>query len=145
MLAGEHAEDCSMLTGRETASSSKILVWTGRVVSAIPSLFMLLDGVMKLLRPEQVVEATGRLGYSESVLLGLGIVQLVCVALYVIPYTAVLGAILLTGYLGGAVASHLRVGDEWFPVLFPVLVGVLVWGGLWLRDARLRGLVPLRS
>jgi hypothetical protein len=86
-----------------------------------------------------------QLGYSESVIPGLGIVLLACVALYLVPRTSVLGAILLTGYLGGAVATHVRVGDGLFPVLFPVIVGALVWGGLVVRDPRLAALLPLRS
>ena len=129
----------------QPAPVSKAALWAGRILSAIPSLFLLLDGVMKLFKPEPVVEATTRLGYPEGVIVGLGIVLLACVALYVIPRTSVLGAILLTGYLGGAVAAHVRAGGDPFPVVFPVLVGVLLWGGLLLRDARLRALVPLRS
>jgi hypothetical protein len=99
---------------------SKRMVWTGWVMSALPALFLFVDGVMKLMKPAVVVETTVKLGYSESVVLGLGIVLLACTALYAIPRTAVLGAILLTGYLGGAVATHVRVQDPPFPVLFPV-------------------------
>ena len=88
---------------------------------------------------------TLQLGYPESVIVGLGIVLLTCTVLYIIPTTSVLGAILLTGYLGGAVATHVRVGEGLFPVLFPVIVGVLIWLGLYLRDEPLRALVPLRS
>jgi hypothetical protein len=128
----------------QTAPASKKMLWAGRIVSAVPSLFLLLDGVMKLVRPPPVVETTVRLGYSENVILGLGIVLLACLAVYVIPRTAVLGAILLTGYLGGAVATHVRVGDDLFPVFFPVVVVVLLWGGLLLSDDRLRALLPLR-
>jgi DoxX-like family len=115
-------------------------------MSALPVLFLLMDGVMKLVKPEPVLRATVQLGYPESVIFGLGIVLLVCVVLYVIPRTAVLGAILLTGYLGGAVATHVRVGDPLFShILFPVYVAILVWGGLYLREERLRALIPLRS
>src|SRR5205823_411948 len=121
------------------------ILWTGRIMSAIPALFLLADGVAKLFKPEPVVEATVRLGYPEGVILGLGIVLIACTVLSLIPRTAVLGAILLTGYLGGAVATHVRVGEGLFPVLFPVIVGTLLWGGLALRDARLRALLPLRS
>jgi hypothetical protein len=124
---------------------SKPMLWTGRVLSGIPALFLFVDGIMKLVKPAAVVEATVRLGYPESVIFGLGIVLLACATLYVIPRTSVLGAILLTGYLGGAVATHVRVGEGLFPVFFPVLVGTLLWGGLVLRDARLRALLPLRS
>ena len=120
------------------------MLWAGRIMSALPALFLLLDGVMKLGKPAPVVEATVRLGYPESVIFGLGIVLIVCTVLYVIPRTSVLGAILLTGYLGGATATHVRVGEPLFPVLFPSMVGVLVWGGLFLRDDRLRALIPLR-
>ncbi len=124
---------------------SKAALWTGYIMSVLPALFLLMDGVMKLPKPEFVVKATVELGYPESVIVGLGIVLLTCTVLYLIPRTAVLGAILLTGYLGGAVASHLRHGDGAFPVLFPVIFGALLWGGLVLRDARLRALLPLRS
>jgi len=129
----------------QTAPASKKMLWAGRIISALPALFLLLDGIMKLVKPAPVVEATVRLGYPESVILGLGIVLLACTVLYLIPRTAILGAILLTGYLGGAVATHVRVGEGLFSVLFPVVLGVLVWGGLWLRDERLRALIPLRS
>jgi hypothetical protein len=91
------------------------------------------------------VEGTVKLGYPVSVILGLGIVLLASTLLYIIPRTAVLGAILLTGYLGGAVASNVRVQGGWFAILFPVFFGALIWGGLYLRDARLRALIPLRS
>jgi hypothetical protein len=121
------------------------LVWAGLIVSAIPSLFLLMDGVMKLFKPEFVVKATTDLGFPEGVIVGLGIVVLACLALYVIPQTSVLGAILLTGYLGGAVAAHVRHDGEVFPVVFPVIFGAFLWGGLLLRDARLRALLPLRS
>lgn len=114
-------------------------------MSFIPALFLLLDGGMKLVKPDPVVKATTELGYSESVILPLGIVLLACTATYLLPRTAVLGAILLTGYLGGAVASHLRAGDDWFKVFFPVIFGALLWGGLVLRDERLCSLLPWRS
>jgi hypothetical protein len=120
------------------------MFWAGWALSALPALFLLMDGVMKLVKPVVVVETTVQLGYPESVILGLGIVLLACTALYLIPPTSVLGAILLTGYLGGAVASHVRAEDGVFPVLFPVIVGALLWGGLVLRDGRLRVLLPVR-
>ncbi len=129
----------------QTALVSKKMLWAGRVISALPALFLLLDGVMKLVKPAPVVEATVRLGYPESVLVGLGIVLLASTVLYLIPRTSILGAILLTGYLGGAVATHVRVREGLFPVLFPVIMGILIWGGLWLRDERLRALIPLRT
>jgi hypothetical protein len=114
-------------------------------MSALPSLFLLVDGIMKLVKPAVVVETTVQLGYPESVILGLGIVLLICTTLYVIPLTSVLGAIVLTGYLGGAVATHVRVGDGLFPVLFPVVIGALLWGGLVLRNPRLGALILQRS
>ncbi len=120
-------------------------VWAGRIVSWLPGLFLLLDGVAKLFKPTPVIEGTVKLGYSESVIIPLGIVLIVCTVLYLIPRTAVLGAILLTGYLGGAVATHVRAADGIFPVVFAVTFGVLLWLGVYLRDARLRELVPLRS
>jgi len=130
----------------QMAPVSKGRLWTGRIMSALPALFLLMDGVMKLAKPEFVVKATVQLGYPERVIFGLGVVVLVCVILYLIPRTAVLGAILLTGYLGGAVATHVRVGDPLFShALFPVYVAILLWGGLYLREERLRALVPLRS
>jgi hypothetical protein len=128
----------------KNAPVSKATLWTGRILSIVPSLFLLVDGAMKLVKPEPVVKATVDLGYPESVILGLGIVLLTCTILYLIPLTSVLGAILLTGYLGGAVASHLRHGDDPFTIFFPVIFGALLWGGLLLRDVRLRALLPLR-
>src|SRR4026207_1909570 len=120
-------------------------LWGGRIMSWLPALFLLIDGVMKLFKPAVVVEATVKLGYAENTILPIGIVLTVCTILYLIPRTAVLGAILLTGYLGGAVATHVRVGSPLFShILFPVYVAVLLWGGLYLRDERLRALIPLR-
>lgn len=134
-----------MQADTQPAPVSKKALWIGRIVSALPALFMLVDGAMKLVKPAPVVEATVRLGYPESVIVGLGIVLLACTILYLIPRTAILGAILLTGYLGGAVATHVRVGEGWFPISFPIIMGILLWGGLWFRDQRLRAFIPLRS
>ena len=125
----------------QTARVSNAMLWAGRVMSALPSLFLLVDGIMKLAKPAVVVETTVQLGYPESVILGLGIVLLICTALYIIPHTSVFGAILLTGYLGGAVATHVRVGDGLFPVLFPVIIGALLWIGLVLRNPRVGPLI----
>jgi hypothetical protein len=133
-----------MRSGTQPVPISKKMLWTGRIMRAIPGLFLLIDGVAKLIKPAAVVEATIGLGYPESVIPGLGILLLVCTAVYVVPRTSILGAILLTGYLGGATATHVRVGDPLFPILFPSLVGVLIWGGLFLCDERLRTLIPLR-
>jgi hypothetical protein len=129
----------------QAAPASKALFWTGWVLSALPALFLLFDAVMKLVKPAFVVEGTMKYGYPESSIIPLGIVLLASTFVYLIPRTAVLGAILLTGYLGGAVATHVRAEEGWFPILFPVVFGALLWVGLVLRDARLRALVPLRS
>ena len=134
-----------MQSATPTVSVSKTRLWAGRIMSALPALFLLVDGAMKLVKPEIVVTKTTELGYAESVILPLGVVLLVCTILYLIPRTAVLGAILLTGYLGGAVATHVRAGQGLFEILFPVVFGALLWGGLVLRDDRLRTLIPLRD
>jgi DoxX-like family len=131
-------------TQAQAASVSKKLLWAGRIMSVLPALFLFLDGIMKLVKPVVVVEATVQLGYPESVILGLGIVLLTCTVLYLIPRTAVLGAILLTGYLGGAVATHVRVGNPLFSIIFPIIIGAMLWGGLYLRDEQLRSLIPWR-
>jgi hypothetical protein len=120
--------------------------WAGIVISAIPTLFLLMDAVGKLFKPEPVVTGTIELGYPETVIVPLGITLLICTILYAIPMTSILGAILLTGYLGGAVATHVRVGNPVFThMLFPVYLGIMIWLGLYLRDVRLRSLIPLRS
>jgi DoxX-like family len=125
---------------------SKTVLWAGCIMSTLPVLFLLMDGIMKLVKPEPVMTGTVQLGYPESVIVGVGITLLACVTLYVIAHTAVLGAILLTGYLGGAVATNVRVRNPLFThTLFPVHVAVLVWGGLYLREPRLRSLFPVRS
>ena len=132
-------------THEQASTSHKTRLWAGRIISALPALFLLIDGIMKLIKPVIVVEATVKLGYPESVIIGLGIVLLACTILYLIPRTAVLGAILLTGYLGGAIATHVRVGDQLFPIIFPLILGAMLWGGLYLRNERLRSLVPVSS
>jgi hypothetical protein len=124
---------------------SKVALWTGRILSALPALFLLVDAGMKLVKPAFVVEATTQLGYSESTILPLGFVLLGSTILYLVPRTAVLGAILLTGYLGGAVATHVFAGHGAFEIVFPVIFGALLWGGLVLRDLRLRSVLPWRS
>lgn len=129
----------------QTTSVSKTMLWTGRIASAIPVLMLLFSGVMKLVKPAPVVTEFARLGYAENAALGLGILELTCMLIYLIPRTSVLGAILVTGYLGGAVATHVRIGDSLFNILLPALLGALAWLGLYLRDARLRPLLPLRS
>jgi hypothetical protein len=131
-----------MSAGITAKPPSKALIWTGRVLSTLPVLMLLMSAGMKFARPPQVVEGMGKLGYAPELALPLGIVELACTIIYIVPHTAVLGAILLTGYLGGATATHVRVGDPWFG---PVIFGVILWLGLYLRDARLRALLPLRG
>jgi hypothetical protein len=121
---------------------AKTLLWSGRVISILPALFLLFDAAMKLIKPGFVVAATGDLGFPESVIVPLGIVLASCTVLYLIPRTAAEGAILLTGYLGGAIAAHVRHEDGWFPVVFCAVFGALLWSGLLLRDARLRAVLP---
>lgn len=123
-------------------TSSPAMLWTGRVISTLPVLLLLLSGVMKLVKAAPVVDGFPKFGYSLDLALGIGIVEIICTVLYVIPQTAVLGAILLTGYLGGATATHLRVGDPYFG---PIVIGMLVWLGIFLRDPRLRALIPFRK
>jgi len=117
---------------------SRAALWTGRVLTGLASTFLIVDGAMKLFKPQVVVEATRELGYPEASIVGIGLTLLASTILYLIPRTSVLGAILLTGYLGGAVATHVRVGAGAFNVLFPVLVGTIVWAGLTLRNDRVR-------
>lgn len=120
--------------------------WAGYIITALPALFLLMDAVMKFVKPEPVVETTVGLGYPEHLIVPLGAILLISLVLYLIPRTAVLGAILLTGYLGGAVATHVRVDSPLFShTLFPVYIGVFIWLGLYLREQKLRQLVPFRS
>ncbi len=122
--------------------TSRGSLWTGRVLSGLVALFMAFDAVMKVARVPAALEGTGQLGYPLSVVPILGVVQLVCLALYLVPRTAVLGAILWTGYLGGAIATHVRVENPLFShVLFPLYVAAFFWGGLWLRDRRVRAML----
>lgn len=124
--------------------SSPRQIWTGRVLTGLAVLFLLFDAIGKLMRPAAVVEGTTQLGWPVSVILPLGIVQVVCLILYLYPRTSVLGAIFWTGYLGGAVATHVRIGNPLFShILFPTYIAALLWGGLWLRDRRLRELLPI--
>lgn len=128
------------------AVASKKRPWAGYIISALPVLFLLVDGTMKLFKPEIVIKATTDLGYPESTIVPIGITLVACTILYIIPQTAIFGAILLTGYLGGAVATNVRVGTPLFThILFPVYVASFLWVGLYLRESRLRALVPLRS
>ena len=135
-----------MSAGENTAavSESRAKLWTGRIASGIIVLFMLFDGVIKLVKPAPVVESFAQLGYPSGTAAGIGMAALGCTILYAIRRTSVLGAILLTGYLGGAIATHVRAGNPLFSdILFPVYMGVLVWGGIYLRNERLRALIPI--
>ncbi len=123
---------------RADRSPSRPQLWAGRILTALATLFMLMDGIMKIVKAAPVLEANVRLAYPVGTLSGIGLVLVACTVLYVVPRTSFFGALLLTGYLGGAVASQVRAGSGWFEVLFPILFAVLVWGGLWLRDPRVR-------
>ena len=122
---------------------SKPALWTGRVMSALPILLVLMSSVMKLLKLPAVVEGFASAGLPQHLILTIGIIELLCVVVYAVPRTSVLGAILMTGLLGGATITTLRVGDPTYPM--PVVLGMLAWGGLYLRDPRLRALIPLRQ
>ena len=135
-----------MQAGTETAPVSRKKQRAGEILSGIAVLFLLFDSIIKVMVIAPVAESFSQLGYPVSLSRGIGLLQLVCLAVYVVPRTSILGAILLTGYLGGAVATHVRVGSPLFThVLFPVYVAVLLWGGLFLRDDRVRALVAPRS
>lgn len=128
------------------SATSKKALWAGRFLSGFAALFLLFDATGKVLELPVAQQGTTELGYPVSVVFGLGVVQLVCLAVYLFPRTAVLGAVLWTGYLGGAIATHVRVGNPLFShILFPVYVAAFLWAGLWLRDARLRAVLPFRS
>jgi len=133
-------------TVNQSGVLSRKSLWTGRIISGIAILFMLFDSITKLLKVDAVVKASAQLGYSGTALSAIGATLLVCVVVYVIPRTSILGAVLITGYLGGAVATNLRVGTPLFSnVLFPVYFGVLVWAGLYLREQRVRSFFSLRA
>jgi len=125
---------------------SKSQLWAGRVLSTLAVLFLLFDSTLKFIKPQMVIDTTVSLGYSVSQITPIGVLLLICTLLYVIPMTRVLGAILLTGYLGGAVATHVRHGDPLFShILFPAYLGAFLWLGLYLRDPELRNFVPFRK
>lgn len=124
------------------AAVSKKMLWAGRILTGLPALMLLFSGIMKLLKPSAVLTEFGRLGYAESAVIGIGILELACTLLYLFPRTSILGAVVLTGYLGGAVATHVRIGDPFIP---PLVTGILVWAGLYLRDEKIRKLIPLRK
>ena len=120
------------------------MLWAGRILSGLMVVFLIFDGVTKIMKVPQVLEAQTRLGYPANLAPVLGSIVLACTLVYVIPPVSILGAMLLTGYLGGAVASQLRIGAPVFDTCFPIIFGVLAWAGLYLRDDRLRALIPVR-
>ena len=122
--------------------SSKARIWPGYVFSALPVLFMLMSSAMKLSQQPMVIEGFARSGMSAGLVTAIGVVELLCVVVYLVPATSVLGAILVTGYLGGAIMVHVRAGEVVF--IAPLLLGMLAWGGLYLRDERIRALLPTR-
>jgi hypothetical protein len=130
-----------MLTATQAVRTIKTTIWAGRILSAFAILFLAFDTIIKVLNLAPAVEATTQLGYPTGLVVTIGVIQLACLAVYTIPRTAVLGAILLTGYLGGAIATQLRASSPLFSVVFPVIIGGLIWGRLFLRDGRLRALL----
>jgi len=134
-----------MQSGTQLESVSKGRLWTGRIISALVVLFLLFDSITKVLKVRAVIEASAQLGFPVSAIVTIGVILLVCTVLYVIPQTAVLGTILLTGFLGGAVAANIRIGNPIFNTLFPIIFAALVWTGIFLREPRLSTLVPLRK
>lgn len=131
-----------MPSDTEGVAVSKGALWGGRIISGLIVVFLLFDSIIKLMRIAPVLQAFAKLGYPDSLAVPIGIVLLACTIIYAVPQTSILGAILLTGYLGGATSTHLRAGE---PFYFPIIFGVLAWVGLFLRDTRLRALIPLRS
>jgi DoxX-like family len=133
----------AVATKPSDTNRSSVALWVGRVISALPVLALVASGAGKISHAPKFVDMfTGHFGFSVDALTPIGILEIACALVYVIPRTAFFGAVLVTAYLGGAVATHVRVGDA-FAV--PVILGVLVWLGLYLRDNRLRALAPLRS
>jgi len=132
-----------MTSDIRTTPASKKKLWAGRIISALPVLLLLFSGVMKLMKPPSVLQGMAAYGYPESLIVVIGLLEIACTVIYTIPRTSILGAILLTGYLGGATATNVRVGNPAF--IMTVILGVLAWVGLFLRDDRLRAFLPLRS
>ena len=126
-------------------SDSKVWIWMGRSVSTLVVLFCAFDGIMKAIKEPHVIAASAEFGFSADQIALIGALMLACTILYAIPRTAILGAVLLTGYLGGAVVSNIRVGHSLFECIFPVIFGVLAWGGIFVREPRVRGLIPFRE
>jgi hypothetical protein len=134
-----------MTSPANTSSVGKKRLVAGYVLAVLVALFLTFDTVIKVLKLAPAVQRTTQLGYPASAVLWIGLIELVCLALYLVPRTSVLGALLLTGYLGGAIATHVRLGSPLLShTLFPIYVALLLWGGLYLRETRLRELVPFR-
>jgi len=131
----------------ETKQISKSRLWAGRIMSILVILFLVFDATIKFLKPAAVVQTTvNELGYAEHHILLMGFLVLIPTLLYAIPQTSILGAVLLTGYFGGAIATHVRVDNPLFShTLFPVYFGILMWGGIWLRDERLTAIFPVKK
>jgi uncharacterized membrane protein YphA (DoxX/SURF4 family) len=131
-----------MSTAIDYRPPSKAMLWAGYIVSVLPALALIMSGAMKFTNSPQLIEGFKSLGWPDRLAIALGILELTCTVLYLIPQTSVLGAILLTGYLGGAIATHVRIGELF---IVQALLGVAVWLGLYLRDPRLRALIPFRT
>ena len=138
------ATQVNPLTNVDTANS-RPLIWVGRIVTTLVVLFCAFDGLMKVIKEPHVIAASAEFGFSTNEVVLIGVLMLACTAFYAIPRTAILGAVLLTGYLGGAVVSNLRVGHSMLECIFPVIFGALAWGGIFVREPRLRELLPFRK
>jgi hypothetical protein len=132
-----------MMETASTASVSRKAFWTGWVLSALPALLLLVSGLMKVARPKVVLEGFTHLGWPDGYAMGIGLMEIGCVIVYLIPQTAVLGAILIAGYMGGAIATHVRIGEMF--IVPQIACGILAWLGVYLREPRLRKLAPLRT
>ena len=128
----------------QSTQSSKAALWLGRIISVLPALFLIFDGVVKITRIQPVIDSSAQLGLPISTIPAIGLLLIACTVLYLIPHTAVLGAVLLTGYLGGAVSTHVRAEEGVSALIFPLVMGALIWGGLFLQERRLRALIPVR-
>jgi hypothetical protein len=133
-----------LVAGPRVEPVSTPALWAARLLSALPVVFLTLDGVAKVMKLGPVLDACAKLEIPERAVPGMGMVLVAATLLYAVPWTSVLGAVVLTGYLGGAVWTHVRVGDPAFPVVFPCVVAAMLWGGLYLREPRLRALLPVR-
>jgi DoxX-like family len=139
-------EDKKMILAVNTKIVSKKKLWTSRILVGLAVLFLFFDSIAKILKLKNVVEVTTKLGWPENLIIVIGVILFICTILYLIPRTSILGAILLTGYLGGAVATQASAGNPLFSnVLFPVYLGVMLWGGLYLRDEKVKNIIPIKK